>query len=62
MYKYTLTMHTRHNNTSQDILTSDDLQNLKDTADHIKGKLYKDQTITIVDSSTGVLVYKVERE
>lgn len=61
MYKYTLTMHTRHDRTSEDILTSNDLQSLKDTADHMKGKLYKDQTITIVDNTTGEVVYMVER-
>lgn len=61
MYTYTLTMHTRHNKTSQDIVTSDDLQDMIDTADYLRSSLYKDQTITVVDNTTGEIVHMAER-
>lgn len=61
MNKYMLTQHTQNDDTSQDITHSDDLQALIDTADYMKNKLYKDQTITIVDTTTGELMHRVER-
>lgn len=61
MSKYMLTLHTQNSHTSQDITHGNDLQALIDTADYMKHKLYKDQTITIVDLTTGELMHKVER-
>lgn len=61
MSKYMLTLHTQNTHTSQDIMHSDNLQILTDTADYMKNKLYKDQTITIADMTTGELMHIVER-
>ena len=61
MSKYMLTLHTQNTHTSQDITHSDSLQALIDTADYMKHKLYKDQTITIADTTTGELMHRVER-
>lgn len=61
MKDYMLTMHTQHNRTSQDITYSSDLQRLKDTADSMKNKLHKDETITITDMATGEIMHMVER-
>lgn len=61
MRDYMLTIHTQHSRTSQDITYSNDLQRLKDTADSMKNKLHKDETITVTDMTTGELMHKVER-
>lgn len=61
MSKYILTIHTQHNKTSQDIVYSDDLQTLKDTADYMKHRICKDETVTVTDTTTGELMHKVER-
>lgn len=61
MSKYMLTLHTQNTHISQDITHSDNLQALTDTANYMKHKLYKDQTITIVDTTTGELMHRVER-
>lgn len=61
-YKYILTKHTQHSKTSQDILMSDVLQDLIDTADYLKHRIYKDEIITVTENiTTGELMHIVER-
>lgn len=61
MCKYMLSIHTQHTKTTQDITHSNNLQELVDTADYMKHRLHKDETITVIDTTTGELMHKVER-
>lgn len=61
MCKYMLSIHTNHSKRSQDICTSNNLQNLTDTANYMKHRIHKDEVITVVDTTTGELMHKVER-